>query len=79
MGGAASTSDRGDELLQPTEQLSVDLEVVEMMFHPVAAHIEHPAITSSLHQRDITLQLLTFQDHCPIRVQLSAQEDQCSS
>lgn len=57
VGGAAGTSDRGDELLQPAEQLGVDLKVVEVMLHPVAAHVEHPATTSSLPRCDITLWL----------------------
>lgn len=43
------TSDRGDELLQSPQQLSVSLKVVEVMLHPVTAHIQHSVITSLHH------------------------------
>ena len=48
-GGVGRTSDRGDELLQSPEQVGVPLEVVEVMLHPVAAHVQDSAGTTRRH------------------------------
>lgn len=39
------TSDRGDELFQSSQQLSIPFKVVEVMLNPVTTHIQHPVIT----------------------------------